>query len=93
MDITLRPGLLRGQITVIPSKSQAHRLLICAAFADAPTQLICPDTNADMDATADCLRALGIEILKSTSGYAVYPNEIHPRTALLPCGESGRGWN
>ena len=89
MDITLRPGLLRGQITVIPSKSQAHRLLICAAFADAPTQLICPDTNADMDATADCLRALGIEILKSTSGYTVYPNKIHPRTALLPCGESG----
>lgn len=89
MDITLRPGLLRGQITVIPSKSQAHRLLICAAFADAPTQLICPDTNADMDATADCLRALGIEILKSTSGYTVYPNKIHPRTALLSCGESG----
>lgn len=89
MDITLRPGLLRGQITVIPSKSQAHRLLICAAFADAPTQLICPDTNADMDATADCLRALGIEILKSTSGYTIYPNKIHPRTALLPCGESG----
>ena len=89
MDITLRPGALRGQITVIPSKSQAHRLLICAAFADAPTQLICPDTNADMDATADCLRALGIEILKSASGYTVYPNKNYPQAALLPCRESG----
>ena len=89
MDITLSPRSLRGQITVIPSKSQAHRLLICAAFADAPTQLICPDTNADIDATADCLRALGIGILRTETGYTVIPNKNHPDTALLPCRESG----
>ena len=42
MDITITPKKLSGQVTAIPSKSQAHRLLICAAFADAPTTLSCP---------------------------------------------------
>ena len=34
MDITITPQLLNGNVDIIPSKSQAHRLLICAAFAD-----------------------------------------------------------
>ena len=62
MDITITPRHLRGEVIVIPSKSQAHRLLICAAFADAPTQLICSETNRDIEATIDCLRALGARI-------------------------------
>ena len=33
MDITVKPGTLSGSIAVIPSKSQAHRLLICAVIA------------------------------------------------------------
>ena len=37
MDITITPGKLKGEIRVIPSKSMAHRLLICAAFSDQPT--------------------------------------------------------
>ena len=48
MDITIHPRHLRGDIRIIPSKSQAHRLLICAAFADKPTRLRCPDTNRDI---------------------------------------------
>lgn len=89
MDITLFPRHLRGDLSVIPSKSQAHRLLICAAFADGPTQLVCPETNRDIDATADCLRALGAEILRTDSGFTVFPIRKAPETATLPCGESG----
>ena len=37
MDIRIFPGKLQGNIAAIPSKSQAHRLLICAAFADKET--------------------------------------------------------
>ena len=89
MDLTLTPRPLRGDITVIPSKSQAHRLLICAAFADKPTQLACSETNADIEATADCLRALGAEIIRTQSGYTVFPANAVPEQAQLPCGESG----
>lgn len=89
MDITIHPQLLRGDIDIIPSKSQAHRLLICAAFADKPTQLRCPDTNRDMEATVDCLNALGAEILRTDSGYAITPISHIPDEAVLDCCESG----
>ena len=89
MDITIHPRSLRGDIRIIPSKSQAHRLLICAAFADQPTQLRCPETNRDIEATADCLTALGAEILRTDSGYTVFPAKQIPKQAELNCYESG----
>ena len=89
MDITIHPRLLRGDIQIIPSKSQAHRLLICAAFADKATQLCCPETNRDIEATADCLTALGVEILRTDSGYTVFPAKQIPEQAELNCCESG----
>ena len=89
MDIRISPRSLRGDVTVIPSKSQAHRLLICAAFADRPTQLRCPETNRDIEATADCLRALGTQIIRTETGYTVFPATIIPDTATLPCRDSG----
>ena len=89
MDITIQPGSLSGTIQAIPSKSQAHRLLICAAFADKPTVLTCPDTNRDIEATADCLNALGANIRRTEEGYAVDPVGVIPEKAELNCCESG----
>lgn len=89
MDITIIPQRLSGTVAAIPSKSQAHRLLICAAFADRPTKLHCPDTNRDIEATADCLRALGATIERTPTGYFVSPCEKIPTEATLDCCESG----
>lgn len=89
MDITITPKKLSGTVAAIPSKSQAHRLLICAAFADAPTELICPDTNRDIEATAGCLRALGAEIQRTSHGYTVTPIKSVPQAAKLFCQDSG----
>ena len=89
MDITISPRRLRGDLTVIPSKSQAHRLLICAAFSDKPTLLQCAETNRDIEATADCLTALGAKIIRTDSGYTVFPVKAVPEQAELHCRESG----
>ncbi len=89
MNITVFPQKLSGSISAKPSKSQAHRLLICASFADSPTMLYCSETNADIEATADCLRALGASIIKNDFGYAVRPVEHIPQQVLLHCRESG----
>ena len=89
MDITITPGKLTGTITAIPSKSQAHRLLICAAFADVPTVLHCPETNRDIEATAGCLNALGADIVRTETGYQVSPVAQLPKTAVLNCHDSG----
>ena len=89
MDIRILPCKLQGNIAAIPSKSQAHRLLICSAFADKETRLICPDTNRDIEATANCLRALGADIARTVDGYLVKPIVRVPQTAILNCEESG----
>ena len=89
MDITINPRKLCGALEVIPSKSQAHRYLICAAFADHPTTICCRATNRDIEATVDCLRALGAKIDHESFGYCVEPIQEIPRTAQLPCCESG----
>ena len=89
MDITIRPQKLRGTVAAIPSKSQAHRLLICASFSDGETFLLCPETNRDIEATADCLRSLGAEITRTADGYRVVPTGQAPQNAVLNCCESG----
>ena len=89
MDITIQPGKLSGTVAAIPSKSMAHRLLICAAFAKSPSYLICSQINDDITATAECLQALGAQISRTDDGFAIRPGFIIPKTAVLPCKESG----
>lgn len=89
MNITIYPGKLRGTVEAIPSKSQAHRLLICAAFADAPTRILCPETNRDMEATAKCLQALGADILWERGCFYVAPVKTVPEHPVLECYDSG----
>ena len=89
MDITIQPGFLSGALTAIPSKSQAHRYLICAAFADNETTLLCPETNRDIEATVQCLVALGADIRRTEEGYGITPIQRVPESTNLPCGESG----
>ena len=89
MDITIQPTKLTGTISAIPSKSQAHRLLICAAFADRPTVLICAETSSDIEATVHCLTALGAEIKKEANSYHINPIRSIPQKAILSCRDSG----
>ncbi len=89
MDIVIQPGKLLGSVDAIPSKSQAHRLLICAAFSREETTLICPSTNKDIEATVDCLNALGAKIQRRDTGYYIKPITTFPNCAILNCGESG----
>ena len=89
MDLTITPQKLQGSVNIIPSKSQAHRYLICAALGKGNTTLVCPDTNQDIEATADCLQALGAKILRTGNGYTVTPISTIPNFAVLKCRESG----
>lgn len=89
MNLTISPGKLRGTVRAIPSKSVAHRMLICAAFADKETFLECPETNDDIEATASCLRSLGADITRTETGYQVVPASVIPAKAELNPNESG----
>ena len=60
--VTITPSVARGRVVIPPSKSVAHRALICAALA--PTGQVSRlgglPYNEDIEATLDCLRALGV---------------------------------
>lgn len=88
MNITIHPGKLNGSINAIPSKSLANRYLICAAFSDGPTVMICPEVSRDIEATADCLNALGASVIRTATGYEITPIQTIPKTAVLNCCES-----
>lgn len=94
MNYTFSSSTTKEKIKAISSKSEAHRALICAALSDAPTRIICNDTNKDIDATASCLNSLGagisrIESADGESCFDVKPISDIPEYACLDCGESG----
>ncbi len=91
MDITLHHPTFSGRIAAPSSKSAAHRPMIAAAFADAPTRIALSGAGEDIAATAACLRAIGVEVREIESGAAL---QITPATSFLQnavadCGESG----
>lgn len=89
MKLLLHPARLAGKFLARPSKSEAHRALICAAFADLPTVIRMQNTNsADIAATVRCLTALGAHIVQDVKGYTVTPLQTPVQNALLDCGES-----
>ncbi|MCL2545621.1 MAG: 3-phosphoshikimate 1-carboxyvinyltransferase [Oscillospiraceae bacterium] len=92
MTVTIQPGKIAGDVTIIPSKSHLHRLLIVAALADEKTFVRSGATEAeDVVATCACLQALGAEIERVDGGFSVMPvnrNQL-PQHAVLPVHESG----
>jgi 3-phosphoshikimate 1-carboxyvinyltransferase len=62
MNATIRPAPLTGEIAAIASKSDAHRLLILAALGKGKTHICMEQRSADIDATMDCLTALGAQV-------------------------------
>jgi 3-phosphoshikimate 1-carboxyvinyltransferase len=91
VDVKIPPLRLSGAVNAIPSKSQAHRALICAALADKPTRVECNGESDDILATAACLSALGAGIERESGAYVVHPlkQEGDAGIMTLPCGESG----
>ena len=79
---------MKGEVTPPPSKSQAHRLLICAALAVEPCSIVCNSVNDDIMATMRCLNALGADITYTSGVFDVKPISI-VKGGTLDCGESG----
>lgn len=89
MDISITPKKLRGAVTVPPSKSVAHRMIIAAALADGVSTISNLYPSVDILATMECMRALGarIDFEKDTAVIEGITNI--PDKAVLDCHESG----
>lgn len=90
MKAIFSPSTPRGSVEAPPSKSAAHRRLICAGLADGVSFLSGIAPSEDIAATVDCLCSLGAKI--DFTGNAATVLGCDPRkatSATLPCRESG----
>ena len=88
MDKKIIPSALSGEVTIPPSKSAAHRALICASLSEGESRVSPFCTSKDLRATADCLKALGMNINEDKDGYTVSRGETL-KGATLDFFESG----
>ena len=58
----INPSTAKGIMTSPPSKSMAHRNLICAALANGTSIIHNIDFSEDIKATISCLESLGVKI-------------------------------
>ena len=56
--LTITPQKLQGTVAIPPSKSMAHRAIICAALAKGISKISHIDYSDDMIATIEGMRAL-----------------------------------
>ena len=90
MKVTINKSVAKGSIKAPPSKSMAHRLLICAALTPK-SEIKNIDFSEDILATLDCLKALGASV--ETNGDCVNTGNLNPfdieENTVLYCRESG----
>ena len=91
MDIKVYPGKLKGTVQVPPSKSMAHRALICASLAEGRSVVRGISESKDMEATIGCMTALGAKIRRIGDGTAVTVDGISGKNsgAVRRDGKSG----
>ncbi len=92
MIVHISANQFSGTVAAPSSKSYAHRMLICASLSDGPSDIFCSTISADIQATINCLEALGAEITICRDRIAVSPldkDSARNRECMLDCGESG----
>lgn len=88
MTVNCTPSAISGKIRAISSKSDAHRLLICAALSENETKINCNVMSKDIAATICCLKSMGTDISVDGDVITVTPKSFNKK-ADLDCGESG----
>lgn len=91
MKIRINEGKAKGIVKAPPSKSMAHRLLICAGLSKGTCIVHGIVRSKDVEATMDCLRAVGVKLEEAEGSIRVTGADIKNASAgkILDCGESG----
>lgn len=88
--IRISPGSLNGTLSMPPSKSAAHRAIICASLAQGKSIIRPVELSNDIKATIDCMKNLGAKISIDGNTLTVDGTEIFSvKDTILNCSESG----
>ncbi len=86
------PGSISGRVRVPGDKSISHRALLLASVAKGTSRIANLATGQDVESTARCLRAYGVEIDQSNGAVTVNGKGMRSWSEpddALDCGNSG----
>ena len=95
MIVKINKSKANGTISAPPSKSMAHRLIICASLANGVSVISNVDFSEDIKATIDCVKTLGtkVDIDGSTvtvdGSNTVFNHKESKESLEFMCRESG----
>ena len=90
MNVTINKSIARGVVTAPPSKSMAHRALICGALTEGSVVKNVAYSK-DIEATLDCLEKMGAFVERCNNTVTIGgldPFKI-PDGLVMSCNESG----
>lgn len=90
-NILIKPRKLSGEVVVPPSKSMAHRAIICAALSKGKSIIDNIDLSDDIIATINAARSMGAKIEIDNRKVAVEGILSSPNNEdfIVDCNESG----
>ena len=91
MKVIFTPSHLQGSVQAPPSKSMAHRMLICGGLSDGKSTIRGISDSDDVSATLRSLTALGVTYKKDGTVVTVQGTDVRrsaPKSELY-CHESG----
>lgn len=91
-SIKIKSKKLEGTVAVPPSKSMAHRAVICASLAKGESIISNIDLSDDIIATMEAMKSLGAEIEKiDAKTYKINGNKTFEslHETVIDCNESG----
>lgn len=89
MNTIIGGSELSGTIQIPPSKSVAHRLLICAALSKHNSVIKCESLNDDIISTYKALNNIGANIHYENGHFYVKPIKEILKGNTIDCNESG----
>lgn len=90
MDAIIKPTKLKGDVVIPPSKSLAHRAIICASLAQGRSVVSNVSMSDDIIATVECMRNLGANIISHGDKLEVVGiDKKLDRELTFDCNESG----
>ena len=94
-DLKIYPTALKGEVKIPPSKSMAHRAVICASLGNGVSKVSNIDMSDDIIATSQAMRALGAiieengDVLTITGIKSTNNSKKREEERLIDCNESG----
>ena len=92
-DLKIYPSKLEGSVKVPPSKSMAHRAIICASLSDGKSKIDNIDYSDDIIATIEGMRSLGANIIQDNDSLeidGIYSSTgVKREDRIIDCNESG----